>query len=135
MARLQDVNATVRVALPAAGATAETEVLDLKTNGIAIGPVGHQLGLHLAIEACPDLVDDKQISVEIKHASTEDGEFAVIPGVGNIKVTGAGGDGGGALELEIYLPPHTLGFIKAAVTSEAGAGDNTAKYFQMDGRI
>lgn len=139
--RLTDKNCLASVALPAAGSTATTPAIDLRTNGAPIGQI--MLGMHLKFDQAtlPALVDAKTITITPKHCATVGGSYSAIPGVGNISVLGAGGVGASAfvgcpaLEMEIYLPPHTLGFLKFDVTVLAAGGDNTARTFTAAGQF
>ncbi len=139
--KTQDVNCRAVVALPAANANVDTDVIDLRTNGAPIGSIPG-LGLLIMFSAAlAALVDAKHVTVELFHCATADGQFAKIPAHGNFDVVGA--DGAGAsiitgmpgLEIEVPLPRHTLGFIKANVAVDNGGGDNTAITLTLAGRI
>ena len=139
--RTQDLLTLASVALPAAGSTATTAAIDLRTNGAPIGQL--MLGMHLKFDQAtlPALADAKTVTITPKHCATLGGRYAAIPGVGNISVLGAGGVGASAfvgcpaLEMEIYLPPHTLGFLKFDVAVQGAGGDNTARSFIAAGQF
>lgn len=137
----QDVNTLATVALPAANANVDTPVIDLRTNGAPLGTVPN-LGLLVKVDSVlGNLADSHAVTITLKHCSTSGGSFVPIPGVGNLTLTGAGGvgastfDGMPGLEVELTLPRHTLGFIKANVAVANGGGDNTAANLIIAGRI
>lgn len=130
--KIADVNFTKSKALPAAGASASTDSLDL--GAATAGPLGHALEMHIEVEACPNLVEDKDIDIELEH-SADDETFVPVPGTGNFQVTGGTGNGAPATSFRFYLPPDTLQYIRATASVETGGGTNTASAFTLRGRV
>lgn len=131
--KLSDETMKRTVALPAAAAAALTSSVDL--GGDRAGPLGHTLEVHLSLPALPSLVDAKTVTVDLYDCDTEDGVYAVVPTVGNMVVTGAGGAGAAAKSWRFYLPPDTRRFVKARAAVLTGGGDNTAKSLAMEFRV
>lgn len=121
------------VALPAANAAALTAAVDL--GGVEAGPLANPLEVHLSLPALPSLVDTKKATVDLYDCDSEDGSYTVIPGTGNLSVTGAGGAGAAAKSWRLYLQPHTRRFVKARVAVESGGGDNTALSLTLEFRV
>ncbi len=127
---MKDINNLVTKALPAAGASASTDPIDL--GALTLGPAAiGGLEYHVKIPALPSLVDAKNVVVEIEDCDTVGGAYASVPGTGNFGVVGAGGDGSDAVEFRAYLPPGTRQFIRATATVDAAGGDNTAVEFEF----
>lgn len=112
-------------ALPAAGASALTDAIDL---GVATADkLGLPKKVRFSLPALASLADDKNCTVELFDCDTAGGTYAVVPTTGNMAVTGAGGAGAAAKAWEFFLPPHCRQFVKGKATVDASGGDNTAK--------
>lgn len=122
---IKDIQSTKSVALPAAAAAALTAAIDLYS--VQVGPVGSNIEVNLSIEAVPNLVDAKTITLDLYHCDTLAGSYTVVPTVGNMVVTGAGGVGAAATKFRFYFPPETKRFIKGRAAVLTAGGDNTAK--------
>ena len=120
---MKDTDLIASVALPAANASASTAALDL---GVTYAD---QLGIvtaELTLPALANLVDDKTVTVSVTDCATSGGSYAAVAGIGNLVVTGAGGNGSDATTWTLYLPPHTKRYIKAKADVLVGGGNNTA---------
>jgi hypothetical protein len=111
------------VAMPAAGASAAT-------NGIDLGQAeaGRLEGLEVVIEApaLPNLAAAKTAVTTLQH-SADDVSYADIPELSAITQTGAAEVGGAAaVERRVRLPPSALQYVRAQTTVLAAGGDNTA---------
>jgi hypothetical protein len=117
------------IALPAAGATANTASLDL---GSAPGPVP-ALQVEILVAALTALVATKKITLTLQHSSDNGGSdaFADVPGTGTMVVTGITGNGAPASLFRLYLPSDVKRYIRATATVEAAGGDSTAKTFTL----
>lgn len=117
------------LALPAAGATANTASLDL---GSAPGPVP-SLQVELLVAALTALVATKKVTLTLQHSSDNAvaDPFADVPGTGTMIVTGITGNGAPAALFRLYLPTDVKRYIRATATVEAAGGDNTAKTFTL----
>lgn len=118
-------------ALPAAGASASTDVVDLGVTSPANG-TQVPLQIRLTLPALPSLADTKNCTLEIQDCDTSDGSFASVEGTGNMKVTGAGGAGAAAKVFRVFLPPNVRRYLKAKATVDGSGGDNTAKSLTVD---
>lgn len=119
---IRDQLSTKTVALPAAGATAVTASLDLKSTNPGPLPA---LQVELELPDLENLVDAKTVSVILEH-SADDVTFVTVPTVGNMVVTGAGGAGAAAKVWRFNLPPDVKRYIRGSATVLAAGGDNTA---------
>lgn len=117
------------LALPAAGATANTASLDL---GSAPGPVP-ALQVEILVALLTALVATKKITLTLQHSSDNGAgdAFADVPGTGTMVVTGITGNGAPASLFRLYLPCDVKRYVRATATVEAGGGDNTAKTFTL----
>lgn len=119
-------------ALPAAAASAVTDVVDL--GAPELGPVGANLEVQLSVEATPSLVDDKTITFTFED-SADNSSYAQIVGSPTYVVTGAGGAGAAAAAWSFNLPSHTRRYLKAKATVLIGGGSNIAKYFTLKFKV
>ena len=121
---MRELSTIKTVALPAAGASASTAPLDFQS--AAPGPQRGKFEIHVELPALPNLVAAKTVAVELEHSDVVDSGFVSIPGTGNMKVTGATGNGVGAALFRLYLPPLFKRYVRATATVLAAGGDNTA---------
>ena len=119
-------------ALPAAAASAVTDVVDL--GATEFGPVGANLEVQLSVEATPSLVDDKTITFTFED-SADDSSYAQIVGSPTYVVTGASSAGAAAAAWSFRLPQHTRRYLKAKATVLTGGGSNIAKYFTLKFKV
>lgn len=122
MHSLKDVQLIKTVALPAAGASAQTDSLDLLQGS---DQEAH-FEVELSLPALPSLADDKSVTVTLKD-SEDDASFDAIAALAALVVTGAGGSGSAAASRKVRLPSDTRRYLRADVAVEAAGGDNTAK--------
>lgn len=110
-------------ALPAAGATAYTDSLDL-TGGHA---VPENLELFVSAPAVPSLADTKTATYRFEE-SDDDSTFADAawsPVL--ITQTGAGGAGAAAATARIRPPSSAKRYVRLQIDVASAGGDNTAK--------
>ncbi len=115
-------------ALPAAGASASTDSVDLvQANAY---PVNESFDVKVSVPATPDLVDTKIITFTIED-SADDSSFAAVTGLSTLTVT-ADGDGGAAAERIVKLPGSARRYVRATADVPADGGDNTAVEFALE---
>lgn len=119
-------------ALPAAGAAAVTDSIDLKAE--EVGPIGANLEVHVEIPALASLSDDKDAVVSFED-SADDSTFAAVTEMGSLTVTGAGGAGSSAATERFYLPPSVKRYLRATTSVEASGGDNTGDSITVKVRV
>ncbi len=119
---------TARIAVPAAGATAESDVLDMgQTGGI------DEAALVLEHEAMPALVAAKKLTLTAE-ASADGTTWAAVPGV-TLVATGATGNGVPAAKAEFRIPYGTARYLRLKAVTDASAGDNTAAHAELTIRV
>ena len=124
MHALKDAQLIRQIALPAAGASASTDPINLTQ----APPHECHFELELTLPALPSLADGKKVTVELEDSA--DGEnFTPIAALAALVVTGAGGDGSPETIRRIRLPSDTRQHVRATAAVEAAGGDNTAKSF------
>ncbi len=123
---LKDAELIKTVALPAAGATAYTDTLDLLQ-----GPYQEaQFEVELSLPALPAVADGKSVSVRLEDS--EDGvNFSAIPALAFFKVTGSGGLGSDESIRKLRLPSDTRQYLRASVVVDAAGGNNTGQKFTL----
>ena len=119
-------------ALPAAAASAVTDVVDL--GAPELGPVGTNLEVQLSVEACPNLVEAKTITFTFED-SADDSSYAAIEGSPTYVVTGGSGNGAAADAWSFNLPSHTRRYLKAKATVLTGGGSNIASDFTLKFKV
>lgn len=128
---LQDTELVKTKALPAAGASASTDAIDLGAQSGKqdfVAPVEFEV----SIPATPDLVEAKTIIIDI--TTDNDSAFGsaktVIDNI--ITVTGAAlAAGGAAASQRFKLPSDCERYLRATATVLADGGDNTAISFTL----
>lgn len=113
----------VAKALPAAGASATSDWIDLGT--ATPGVTLEHVDFVMAVGATPNLADAKTVTLEIED-SADEASSALVAALDALVVTGAGGVGAAAAERRVKLPPGVRRFIRLKATVEAVGGDNTA---------
>ncbi|MCP5560671.1 MAG: hypothetical protein H7A55_23260 [Verrucomicrobiaceae bacterium] len=126
MHSLKDALLIRTLALPAAGAAANTDRIDL---GQA-PPNEFRFEVELDLPALPSLADTKKATIVLED-SADGTTFAAIPGLAALEVAGAGGTGAEAINRRLRLPADVRQYLRANVTVEAAAGDNTAQSLTM----
>lgn len=123
---LKDANLIKTVALPAAAASAHTEVIDLMQ-----GPYQEpRFEVELSFPALPSLADGKTASATLED-SADGMTFAAIAALEPLVVTGAGGDGSALAVRKVRIPSDTRRYLRAALAVDADGGDNTAEKFSL----
>ncbi len=128
--KLADESMKRTKALPAAGATASTDVVDLGSTNPAAVPV--PLEIQIDVPALPSLADTKNATFDLQDCDTADGTFATVECTGNMVRTGAGGAGSAAKVWRFMLPLNVRRYIKVKCTVDAVGGNNTAKSFTLN---
>lgn len=126
--RLADANLTKTKVLPAAAGANAGNSIDLGQT--TLGPLADDLEVLVEIEATPDLVDDKTITLTLKD-SADDSTFAAIPSLATLVQTGASSAGAAAASRRYKLPPTTRRYIRLEAAVLTGGGDNTAKNYTL----
>ena len=122
MHALKDAQLIRQLALPAAGAAASTDPINLTQ----VPPHECHFEMELTLPALPSLADGKKATVELEDSA--DGEnFASIAALAALEVTGAGGNGSAETIRRVRLPSDTRQHVRVTATVEAAGGDNTAK--------
>jgi hypothetical protein len=130
MKNRSDVLVFASLALPAAGATAYTNSIEVG------GPAGFgQIDIEFGVPATPSLVDAKTITLKLQHSVDDGANFIDVPELSALVVTGAGGVGGDATSNVVTLPPATGSLIRVAATVLAAGGSNIAVNFYGKGRF
>lgn len=120
---LQDANLIRSVALPAAGATAYTAVLD--TGNLTPGRISCVELLLSTSAALANLVDTKNITLTLQD-SADNVTFNAAADLPSYAATGAGGIGAAAIAAQVKLPIYVNRYLRLKVVTDAAAGDNTA---------
>lgn len=120
---IQDASLSVSAALPAAGATANTDALDLQ------GGTG-KVELNVKVDANTTLVAAKSVTVKVQES--DDGvSFKDAPWAGIQTITGKTGNGSDEFNQRIAIPTTGKRYIRLTATAAADAGNNTANSFSL----
>lgn len=118
--RLKDEALTVSTALPNAGNTVYTNVIDL---GKA-KPFPVQDSFHVKLSTSTATgANNKNITVRLQHSAEANANFTNIAELGSLVVTDDNGSGYPAGSLTVSLPPGTKQYIRAAAAGEANGGN------------
>ncbi len=128
---IKDALLTRTKALPAAGASALTDVIDFGSVQ-PFGGVLTPLKITITVPALPSLADTKNATFELVDCATEDGSYVAVETTGSMKVTGVSTNGASAKNWELYVPPCIRRYAKVKCTVEASGGTNTAKEFTVE---
>lgn len=121
MHSLKDTELTRTLALPAAGASASSESIDLS----ATTQAESHFEVEIAVPALANLAEAKKLTVTLED-SADDASFAPIAGLAPLEVTGGAGGGATAASLRVRLPNSTRRHLRATADVEAVGGDSTA---------
>lgn len=127
---IEDAKYVAEKALPAAGATAYTDALDLVGENF----VAENIEFILGAEATPSLVDTKIITYSVEQ-SADNATWAAHPDVASVVKTGAGGAGATAFSSRFRLPSTTKRYIRGKAVVEAAGGSNVAKKFRLKAKF
>lgn len=130
--KIKDENLSKTKALPAAGASASTDSVDLGAD--RVGPVGNEVEVHITVPDLANLADDKDLTITFED-SADDSSWAAIAEAPVFTLTGAGGSGASGITRRIYLPPSTRRYFRVTAVVEAAGGDNTASSLSVDWRV
>ena len=118
---LKDANLIKTLALPAAGAVAHTDILDLMQ-----GPYQEpHFEVELSFPALPSLADGKSATATLED-SADGVNFNAVAALEPLVVTGAGGNGSALAVRKVRIPSDTRQYLRASVAVDAAGGDNTA---------
>jgi len=112
----------VSLALPAAGASATTDAIDL--DSASPRTTLEDVDWQISVPALPALVADKTVTVTIQD-SANGIAFAAIPGLAPLEITGGEGNGAEAVEHDFKLPPTVRQYVRAHLAVAASGGNNT----------
>ena len=126
MHSLKDAQLVRSKTLPAAGASASTETLELRATTRAAPHVE----VEGAVPALPNLAADKSVTITLED-SADASTYAAISGLAALKVTGAVGGGGAAASQRVRLPSAARRYLRATAAVEAAGGNNTAISFTL----
>ena len=110
--------------LPAAGATASTDAIDIES-------ADGKAELALTVETLANLVAEKTVKLTLKECDTADGEFTAVAWAGVQTLTGKSGNGCDAFEQRIGIPSTAKKFVKLEAAADASSGDNTGASFGL----
>lgn len=110
--------------LPAAGATASTDAIDIES-------ADGKAELALTVETLANLVAEKTVKLTLKECDTADGEFTAVAWAGVQTLTGKSGNGCDAFEQRIGIPSTAKKFVKLEAAADASSGDNTGAAFGL----
>ncbi|MEA3186221.1 MAG: hypothetical protein QOD99_51 [Chthoniobacter sp.] len=119
---LRDANLVASIALPAAGAAANTAALNLGTTTPGRVP---RVELLVSVPATPSLVDAKTI-IHTVQDSADGVTFAAVADLPTITQLGAGGVGAAAVSRQFKLPIGLKQYVRLNSAVLAAGGDNTA---------
>jgi len=119
----KDAALIVAIALPAAGATANSTAIDLGSS--QPGQLVNDFDVLIEVPAVPNLVDAKTITLNLQD-SDDNVTFADIPEVADLVMTGAGGVGAAAASQRVKLPISVRRYLRLSPTVLAAGGDSTA---------
>ena len=128
---IKDALLTRTKALPAAAASALTDVIDFGSVQ-PFGGVQTPLKITIAVPALPSLADTKNANFELVDCATEGGTYVAVETTGTMKVTGVSSSGSSAKTWELYVPPCIRRYAKVKCTVDASGGSNIAKEFTVE---
>lgn len=117
---LKDANFIATTALPAAGASNNSNVFDLGAGNF----LPEEIELQISLPATPNLADTKNVTLTIQD-SADNVTFAAITGLATVVATGAGGVGAAAKTETIRLPSTTRQYLRLNQAVDAVGGDST----------
>lgn len=120
---IKDANLIVTKAPPAAGASNQTNSIDLGHLG-GVGVPAEGACLLINIPAMAALADAKKLTIKLQD-SADNSSFADVDPLISTFVIGAGGAGCAAKEVEFPLPSTVRRYIRCDQTEEAAGGDIT----------
>jgi hypothetical protein len=115
-----DVEKEVTKAMPAAGASADTDSIDLGENPGQL----ENVEVEIDIPALPALVATKDVTIHLED-SADDSSFADVSELASQTITGATGNGAAATKFHFRVPRAIRRYIRANIAVETGGGDNT----------
>ncbi|WP_009960130.1 hypothetical protein [Verrucomicrobium spinosum] len=122
--KIRDTQLKVSKVLPAANANNNTDPIDLIADNPGINARGYEA--EIVVDVLPSLVDTKKVTVTVQD-SADGTNFAAIPELATVVLTGAGGVGAAAVTRTVKLPQTVRRYIRLNTAVEAAGGDNTAK--------
>jgi len=127
MSRLiRDALLAVTRTLPAANANNNSTSIDLGDVTPVLHGQNHELSLEMP--ALPSLANATTATVTVQD-SANDTDFAAIPSLATLVLTGAGGVGSAATTRVVRLPSTVRRYIRVNIAVANSGGDNTAATF------
>lgn len=117
-----DAAKEVAKALPAAGANATTDPIDLEQE---IGGIIEAIAFEIEIPALPALVEAKTLVVTVQD-SADGVTFAAVEPAITLTLTGGTGNGHAGKTARFRLPPSARRYVALKLAVETGGGNNTA---------
>ena len=109
--------------LPAAGATVNSDFLDL--GNAEIGPGARNFDVEIAVNAAPALVDTKNITFRLQD-SADGVNFDPVAYIAPVVSAGAGGVGASASKIQFGLATSIRRYLRVQAIADAAAGNSTA---------
>lgn len=127
----QDANLNRSKALPAAGASASSDSINLGAFA-GFGSIRpEEVNLIFGVPATPSLTEAKVITLTIED-SADNSSFTAIASIAARTITGqAAAAGGAAFEDKIPLPYDARQYIRITAAVESGGGSNIAVSFYL----
>jgi hypothetical protein len=120
---LQDAEKLVTKAFPAAGASHNTDTIDLKA--VQQNKAGN-LMLKVVLPSCPNHTNPSYDNTVTLQHSTDDVTYADVSPLHQIKMAGVASTGYAGETAYICLPPVLNRYIQLTITNHASGGTNTA---------
>jgi hypothetical protein len=118
----RDATLIATKALPAAGATAISDAIDLGGVDATLG----RIEIELVVPALPNLAATKNAVFTLKD-SADNVTFAAIGELAALTLTGVSTSGAAAATRAVRLPSSARRYLRFDVTVDAAGGDSTAK--------
>lgn len=131
--KVHDYTMRITKAFPAAGASANSDSVDLKAErASAVSRNG--LEVHVTVPDLDNLAEGYDATISFED-SADDSSFAAIANAPIYTFTGGSGDGVSGEKYRFYLPPETRRYFRAVIAVETSGGDNTGDSLVVDFRI
>lgn len=126
----KDALLTKAIAMPAAGASANTEGIDILQSGGL-----DNIALVVGVPDLPNLVASKKVTVKFQGASDGVSAWSDVASAGTLSLAGAAGGGTTGTELRVRCPFDCPQFVRATVSVEAAGGDNTSASIEFSVQV
>jgi hypothetical protein len=120
---LQDAELVETKEFPAAGASHNTDTIDLK----AVQPGKHgNMMLKVVLPSCPNHTNASYTNTVTLQHSTDDSTYTNVSPLHQISMTGVATTGYAGETAYICLPPNINRYIQLTIANDASGGTNTA---------